>query len=792
MRDKTGSESDIQEEVELLRRRVADLSAAEKEREKTVKRLRDSVDLYRSLVDNSPVAVTVTDIEGNITHVSESTLKLYGYDRSEDLIGKSAYLLISPEDHDKARKNHERALDCGAVNDAKYTMLRKDGRTFVGDLSAGAVRNSQGEVYALVTMVRDITEQLGMESALRASEEKFRELVENTNDAMYRLGADGTIEYVSPAIESITGFSPSELMRHRITDHIHPDDISKVLGRIRNVLTGRLAPTEVRCITRAGEVRWVCVSSRPLYVDGIAVGMQGVLTDITDRKNAEQEVAFLASIIAKLKDSCIVTDLDYKIIYVNEATKEIFGYEKEELIGKTPDMFNAEPLAESVQKEIYETISAGGVWEAAIRNKKKDGSVFMNEFRVSPLYDENGNLKYYIGIQRDATEKKRLELELNQAQKMEAVGTMAGGIAHDFNNLLTAIIGYSELLLAACEPGSLMRRDVEEIGRTARRAALLTRRLLSFSKRQVTQLSPVDITTVVAGLDKMLRRLLSENIEFRADLDSGLPRVSADAGQIEQVVVNLVLNSRDAMEGGGTLKVRTGSVELADSDCHGRSDARPGNWVSLTVSDTGVGMEPEVVNHIFEPFYTTKDIGKGTGLGMSVVYGIVKAHKGWIEVKSEPSNGTEVVVYLPAMSELSDGEASRRVAALDLKGRGERVLLVEDQEEVRRLAERALRENGFDVFVAGGVSEALDVHDREKGGFDIVFSDVVLPDGSGLELAERIRSENPGTSILLTSGYTDQRLRWSVIERRKYGFLGKPYDLAELVRAVRKALNKVR
>jgi PAS domain S-box-containing protein len=544
----------------------------------------------------------------------------------------------------------------------------------------------------------------------------------------------------------------------------------------------------LRVVTRSGDVKWVRASSRPVLSGGKPVGLQGVLTDITERRRAELNAAFLASVIGKLKDGCIVTDLDFKIIYVNDAAMELFGYEADEMIGKSPDFLNAEPMSESVQKEIYETVSSGGVWEAAIRNRRKDGSIFINEFTVSPMYDEEGKIEHYIGIQRDVTERKRLEQELNQAQKMEAVGTMAGGIAHDFNNLLTAIIGYSELLLAECEPGSVMHKDLEEIDKTARRAAALTRRLLAFAKGQMAQVAPVDLNTLVTGVEKMLRRLIGEDIELRTELASGLPRVKVDAGQIEQVIVNLALNARDAMQDGGRLIVRTGSEEFDERDCRGRPDMKPGKWVSLTVKDTGKGMDQKVVERVFEPFYTTKDVGKGTGLGMSVVFGIVKAHKGWIHIDSEPSVGTEVKVYL-APVEREDGAGYLRLDdEADLRGNGERVLLVEDQQEVRALAERALESRGYTVFAAASSEEAMSLYSKEKGRFDIVFSDVVLPDRSGVDLAEWVRSQDPEISILLTSGYTGQRMHWSAIETKGYGFLRKPYELTELARAVKEAL----
>lgn len=790
MRDKTKAGSDLRLDIERLKKRVAELSVKEKELEAAVKRLRGSEELYKSLVDTSPAAVTVTDTSGIITLVSELTLKLHGYESADEMIGKSAFEMISPEDQDKAVENMKKTLEQGYVQNVEYKMLRRDGSTFIGELNAGIVRDHEGNASGFIAVVRDVTEQRSMETALRESEENYRDLVENINDTIYRIDSDGVVQYVSPAIKSVIGYSQTELVHSKITDYVYPDDIPKVAAAIRGVLDGRLSPTDVRVMTRTGEIRWIRVSSRQVPGAGAPPMLQGVLTDITERRKAEREASFLASVIGKLKDSCIVTDLNYKIVYVNDATTDLFGYEREELIGRTPDFLNAEPMAESLQKEIYDTVKSGNVWEHAIKNRRKDGSIFINEFTVSPLVDEDGEIRHYIGIQRDVTEKKRLEQELNQAQKMEAVGTMAGGIAHDFNNMLTAIIGYSQLLLDECEPESVMRKDVEEIDKTARRAAALTRRLLAFSKGQMAQMAPVDLNTIVAGLDKMLRRLIGEDLELRTNLRSDVPRVRADAGQIEQVIVNLALNSRDAMPDGGVLTVETDCVEIDKEDCVDIPEALPGRWARLTVRDTGRGMDAKVVERVFEPFYTTKEVGKGTGLGMSVVYGIVKAHKGWLRIESEPLVGTEVKIYLSIVSEDSEWKGLRLDDESMLLGRGERVLLVEDQEEVRSVAERALVKRGYEICTASDAADALKVYDREDGRFDVVFSDVVLPDRSGVDLVERIRSRDPDIAVLLTSGYTDHRQHRPAIEGKGYALLRKPYELAELARALRQVLDR--
>ncbi len=790
MGEKRKGESELALENARLRARIAELSELESKLKERMSGLRRSEELYKALVRTSPTAVTVTDLDGRITHVSDMTLVLHGYDSADEMLGLSAYDLIAPGERGRALENGKRTLREGSIEDVVYTMLRKDRSTFIGELNASVVCDAEGAPYALIGSTRDITRRREIEDALRASEEKYRDLVENINDAIYTINADGVLTYVSPSIEAMVGYKPSEVIGGRVLlDYVDPEDKARALSGFKSVLEGRLRPNYVRVRTRRGEVRWLRASSRPIYSNGKAVGIQGVLADVTDHMKAEQRAEFLGSVTQRLKDAVIVTDADFNITYVNSAAEELFGYAAEELEGKGPQLLAGEPRPVEFAKEVTRIVKSGGVWDGTMVGLRKNGTTFVCELRISPLRNKLGEITHFIGVQRDITDKKRLEQELLQAQKMDAMGKMAGGIAHDFNNVLTAIIGYSDLLLADCEPGSAMRKDVEEIGKTARRAAGLTRQLLSFGRRQVMQAAPLDLTNLVEGLDMMLRRVAGDNIELAWELSPNLSSVNADSGRIEQVIVNLVLNARDAMEKGGRLTIRTMNAVMDDASRLGKMGADQDDWVVLEVEDEGSGMDQSVMEHVFDPFYTTKDPGKGSGLGLSVAFGIVKQHGGWIDVSTTPGRGSTFSVYLPAAGGAANEDAAGKGDELDIRGNGERVLLVEDQDDVRRIAQRALVENGFVVFTAAGAAEALDVFRAHEGRFELVFSDLILHDDSGLELAENLRSLNPELPILLTSGCAEKDPRWPVIEDRGYGFLEKPYDPADLVRAVYKALH---
>ncbi|MDY7041237.1 MAG: ATP-binding protein, partial [Chloroflexota bacterium] len=385
------------------------------------------------------------------------------------------------------------------------------------------------------------------------------------------------------------------------------------------------------------------------------------------------------------------------------------------------------------------------------------------------------------------------EEQLRQSQKMEAIGRLAGGVAHDFNNLLTAVTGYSWLLLKGLDDDDPMRKDIEEIKKAARRGSSLTRQLLAFSRRQVLQPTVLDLNSVVSDMEKMLRRIIGEDIDLSTMLDLELGRTKADPGQIEQVIMNLAVNARDAMPQGGKIIIKTENVTLNESHVQVIPEARPGRFVCLSVVDTGIGMDKETTRRIFEPFFSTKE--NGTGLGLAVVYGIVRQHGGWINVTSEPEQGSTFEVYLPVFSVESAGESAEKASALqllgELKGNGERILLVEDDASIRKFTGRVLDENGYVVLEAADAEEALGIFEREGGQVHLVFSDVVLPGQSGVQLAEKLLSSHPDLQVLLSSGYTDQKSQWTFIQEKGFRFLQKPYTFPRLLRTIREAMGPV-
>ena len=509
------------------------------------------------------------------------------------------------------------------------------------------------------------------------------------------------------------------------------------------------------------------------------------------REALRRQERLLRQIIDANPSLIFVKDWDGRFVLVNEATAQVYGTSVAALVGKTDADFNpnVEEVAHSLRHD-RDVMSSGHpkvIAEEPVTNPTTRETRWFQTIKM-PLRSPEEGTATLLGVSTEITERKRLEEQLLQSQKMEAVGQLAGGVAHDFNNILTAIVGYTDLLAAELGTNVQQLEDLEEIRKAARRAAALTRQLLAFSRKQVLEPRIIDVNGVVLNLDKMLRSLISENIELKTVLADDLAAARADPNQIEQVIMNLAINARDAMPEGGTVTIETRNATLDDAYAAQHVSVIAGEYVMLAVTDTGCGMDEKTQSRIFEPFFTTKPAGRGTGLGLSTVYGIVKQTGGNIWLYSEPGKGTTFKIYLPAIAALP--EDIGKVAPADALPRGGgTVLVVEDDEQLRRLTHRALASQGYTVLEADRGSTALDIARRHKGHIDLLLTDVIMPDTNGRKLAETIRAARPGLRVLYMSGYPDGAIASHGMLEPGVAYLAKPFTTDAVTRKVREVLE---
>ncbi len=560
--------------------------------------------------------------------------------------------------------------------------------------------------------------------------------------------------------------------------------------RVNSEVTGALVVQSYTDETEFGE------SDRELLTfvsDQVGLAIERKIAD----QEAERQRREMRTILDSVPALIFYKDLDGRYIRVNKALAEATGIPAEQWLGKT-DYEISPTLADRYHEDHEAVISTGEARRAVVEPyHSPEGERWAMADKI-PYRNEDGEIAGVIGLSVDITDRIRVEHELlakeeelQQSQKMEAVGRLAGGIAHDFNNLLTAISGYSQLLYGRMSEGDPNRELIKNVLDATEHAASLTHQLLAFSRKQSVQLRSIDLNQTVSNMQAMLKRLIGEDVELETDLDTALDCVKADPSHIEQVLLNLAVNARDAMPDGGTVTIRTERTTVSDEASKIVPDAHPGDFVCLSVSDAGVGMDRATIEHIFEPFFTTKEKGKGTGLGLSVVYGCIKQHGGWICVDSSPGRGTTFRIYLQLSEQgVACATKNKVIDERVLEGHDERILLVEDEPVVRDFASRALREKGYDVFDVGSAEEGLEAFEREAHMFDMVFSDVVLPGKSGVQLVDELISIVPDLPVLLSSGYADQKSQWPIIRDKGLRFLQKPYSLQDLLSSVREVLDQ--
>jgi PAS domain S-box-containing protein len=591
------------------------------------------------------------------------------------------------------------------------------------------------------------------------------------------------------------GYSEEEFLSMTLADIRPSDDVPALRDAVTASMNGLHRAGGWRHRRRDGTLMNVEIVSHGIEFDGHRNAELVIVLDVTERLRAEAALRDQADVLRAVVDDSplgvIVLDLELRIVRWNPSAERIFGWSAEDVVGKSYRAVIPEERLDEHAQLRADSVAGKVIMNVESQRRRKDGSLVDVSISVAALRHADGSVRGFAVVLGDITERLRLETRLRQSEKMEAVGQLAGGVAHDFNNLLTVITSYSGLLLGELPEESQLHADVQQIGSAAKRAAALTRQLLAFSRQQVLRPQLVTLNGVVSGLEKLLRRLVREDIEIVIELDPAAGPVEADVGQLEQMIVNLCVNARDAMPQGGTLTIRTSNAELDDTSLgrHTELAVVPGSYVMLSVTDTGVGMTPEVKERIFEPFFTTKAPGVGTGLGLATVYGVVRQSCGYIWACSEPGHGAVFNVYLPlANAAVEDGPAEKQNGPRRLVG-NETVMVVEDDAALRHVACRALRTYGYLVLEAANGREALALCTEYEEPIHAVVTDLVMPEMSGGELSERIATRRPGIRVLLMSGYARDEVARRNIAHSGAAFIEKPFAAETLAARVREVLD---
>lgn len=653
------------------------------------------------------------------------------------------------------------------------------------------LRLANSELNNRIALLEEMLREMDTtDEALLDSEKRYRRLFESAKDGILILDAlTGMVVDANPFLLQLLGYSYDALCGQHIweigvfKDIAASKDAFKVLQETEYIRYDDL-PLE----THDGKPISVEFVSNVYLVDHSKV-IQCNIRDISARKRADAEHKRLMAAIDQIGEGIVMTDAQGTIQFVNPAFEQMTGYSREEAVGSTPQILKSDEQADQLYRTLWNTISEGRTWSGRMVNKRKDGTHYTVETTISPVRDPSGQIVNYVSVQRDITDHLRLTAQFQQAQKMEAVGQLAGGVAHDFNNMLTVILGHAELALRTVNPAQALHAHLEEIIKAAQRSTQITRQLLGFARKQTIAPVVLDLNQAVESMLKMLRRLIGENINLAWLPAAGLYPIKIDPVQIDQILANLCVNARDAIADVGKITIETRNASFDEAYCAQHSGYVAGNYVLLTVSDDGCGMDRALLDKIFEPFFTSKGVGEGTGLGLSTVYGIIKQNNGFINVYSEPENGTTFRIYLPRHTEQTDDAYQQEVIEEIALGCGETVLVVEDEPGILKLCALMLDQLGYKVLAAGSPGEATKLAEEHTGEIDLLITDVVMPEMNGRDLAERMNSLHPNMKKLFMSGYTANVITQRAVLDVDIHFIQKPFSIQLLAASVREALR---
>ena len=761
--------------------------------------LRERQEQLRLYAEHIPAAVAMFDRDMRYLVASQRWMENNRFtDRS--FLGRSHYELV-PDIPERWKEIHRRCLS-GAIEKCDADpFVRADGRT---DWIRWEVRpwcQASGLIGGIIIFYENITERRQAETALERNHEMYRRAIAAANAIPYQKDyASDSYVFMGEGICDLTGYTAAELRsavwREMILDTIFIGEAAGLTANeaIRRILAGESQSWQAdhRIRTRSGAMRWISDVAIPIFnAAGKYTGSVGIIQDITARKRAEEQMNVQSSALTTAANAIVITDRQGKIEWVNPAFTKLTGYSAPEAVGNNPRVLKSGQHPPAFYANLWGAILAGNVWHGELINRRKDGQHYTEEMTITPVRGADGQIAHFVAIKQDVTDRRVVEKRMQQAQKMEAIGTLAGGIAHDFNNILAAMFGYAYLLQQDTDGQAAAQENIGEILKAANRAKDLVQQILTFSRQREQKPQVMKLDTVVKDAIKFLRASLPAQIKIEMNLSPDAPDVLADPTQIYQVAINLATNALHAMEGKpGRLTVHLEPCVPDEQLIRSHPELRPIAYARLTVADTGHGMDAKTMERIFEPFFTTKPVGKGTGLGLAVVHGIIQSHEGVITVESEVGRGTTFALYFPGQHEgaMPRETGREKIAA----GQGQKILLLDDEFAVTAVLELLLRRLNYQVTACNNAREALEQCRQNPAQFDLAITDLTMPEMNGLEVARQLRALRPDLPIILTSGFIAELQPENLRAAGIGEFLEKPVSLASLAEAVQRAFANAR
>ena len=757
------------------------------ERKRADEALRSSEAQFRAMFELASIGMAQAEPRtGRFVRVNHKMCDITGYSVDE-LLQKRIPEITHPEDREKDLAAFQRTVR----GEAPYyriekRYLRKDGTEAWVNVNMTVIRDAGGEPVRTMAAIEDITERKQAELALQLSDFS----VNQASLPTFWTARDSRIVRVNHAACAMLGYTEAELLRLSISE-LDPDfTAARWPAHWQELREQKRLNFETQNRHKDGHLIPVEVSLNWFEFGGQEYNF-AFIRDITERQRVEKSHARLATAVEQAAETIVITDIKGDILYANPAFEKTTGYTCAEALGQNPRLLKSGQQDAEFYRRMWELLRRGEVWCGHFINRRKDGSLYEEEATISPIRDSGGDIINYVAVKRDVTREVLLEAQFRQTQKMEAFGQLAGGVAHDFNNILQVIQLQAGLLRHDSTVSPEQKEIALEIVKSSERAAALTRQLLLFSRKQKLELRDLNLSDSIAGIMKMLQRIVGEDVSIQLKLSPRPLLVYADAGMLDQILMNLTVNARDAMPKGGSLIIETSAANFDEVTAAQDAQAKPGMFACVSVTDTGCGIRADVLPRIFEPFFTTKEVGKGTGLGLATVFGIVQQHQGWISAYSEVGQGSTFRVYLPRLTASADDNAVTSPEMASIQGGTETILLVEDESAVRATVQKVLSQLGYRVLEASSGAEALEVWKQHRTEIRLLLTDLIMPGGmNGQELAEQLLRDDPKLQVVYASGYRGDIVGKDFHLQKGSNFISKPFDVPELAETLRHSLNK--